>query len=105
MSDGSEGAGTVPNPYRAAVVAARADSVGPAGRLETALGDARRAMEGGAWVGGTADAFAADLSGWTTSVRRAGPAALATFDDALAGMPERVDPDSWYVRWQRMGPL
>lgn len=94
----------VANPYRAAVQRARQSSLAPAGRLAQALRQARTAMDNGAWIGGRADAFAAELDGHRGVVTGAGPEALAEFDAALARLPQIVESDSWYVRWQRMGP-
>ena len=94
----------VPNPYLAAIRQNRASSVEPAHTLATALDKAVAAMEGGAWVGGRADAFHAALTGHRTAARNAGPRSLQEFDDAAAGQPEMVDPNSWQVHWHNLGP-
>ncbi len=94
----------VANPYRAAIVAAKQRSADPAEVLGTALDQAVTAMEAGAWIGGTADGFASSLTGWRSTARRAGSAALEEFDDAVAGQPERVEVNSWQVHWRNLGP-
>src|SRR5689334_17008942 len=94
--------GTIPNPYLAALRAARARSVAPAHTLEHVLDKAVQAMESGAWTGGKADTFAAELTGRRTTVRHGGQQALQELDDAISGMPERVEPSSWYVHWHNL---
>jgi hypothetical protein len=91
----------VPNPYKAAIKAARGQSVSPAATLKTALDKAVTAMESGAWEGGKSDTFYRELSGHRGTVRKASTDSLQEFDDAADGMPSEVPRDSWYVHWAR----
>jgi len=91
------------NPYRAAVASARSACVQPAESLGDVLARARRAMNSGAWTGSGADAFSAELDGHRETLKNAGPAALAEFDEALARLPETVEANSWYVHWRNLG--
>lgn len=92
----------VPNPYLAAIRSKRDMSVGPAETLRTALDVAVTAMDAGAWSGGTADGFYDELTGHRTAARNGADNAIQEFEDAISGMPEMVDSDSWYVRWHRL---
>lgn len=92
----------IPNPYRAAIQAARERSVGPAGTLREALDKAERAFGAGAWSGGKADAFGGSLDGWRTTAGRAATDALDDFDEAIGNQDAMVDPNSWQVRWRNM---
>ena len=94
----------VPNPYLAAIRAAKGRSTAPAHTLGTALDKAVTAMESGAWIGGKADTLAGSLSGWRTTASQAGTNALGEFDDAISGQPEMVEPNSWQVHWHNLGP-
>lgn len=91
----------VPNPYLAAVKQSRAGSVPAVTTLKAALDKAVAAMDGGAWSGGTADAFYSELTTHRTTIRTAGQGGLDTFDASIANQPEMVEPDSWYVHWRR----
>ena len=101
---GDDAEAKVPNPYLAAIKSAKERSSEPAESLRTALEKAGTAMENGAWSGGKADSFAGSLSGWKSTAKHAATAAMNEFDDAIAGQPERVDPQSWQVHWHNLGP-
>lgn len=105
MADGDDEIVMVNNNYRSAIASARTASMSPASRLEDALASARTALESGAWTGAGADDFGADLAGHRSALNAAGPAALETFDDALAAQPLQVPRGSWQVNWNRMGPI
>ncbi|MCW2756496.1 MAG: hypothetical protein JWO46_242 [Nocardioidaceae bacterium] len=94
----------VPNPYRAAIVGAKSGCAPDRQTLRTALDKATAAMQGGAWVGTSGDAFAADLTGWKTDAAKAATDAETEFDEAIAGQPLKVDANSWQVHWHNLGP-
>ena len=98
----AEDEGTIPNPYLAALRSARQRSVAPSHSLEHVLDAAVTAMEAGAWTGGKADAFGAELAGRRTATQRGGQRALQEFDHAISGMPEKVELNSWYVHWHNL---
>ena len=98
----SEEAVEVPNPYRAAIVSARDRARPVAADLDDDLRAAMRAMEAGAWVSTLADAFHTDLTGHAAALGRAADGAMSTFDDAVAGQPERVPDHAWQIRWRNL---
>lgn len=94
----------VNNNYKTALQGARSASYGAAGDLETALRAAQRAVEAGAWGGPMGEDFAGELARYRTVLNEAGPEAIATFDAAIAGQPDRVESTAWQVRWHSSGP-
>jgi hypothetical protein len=98
--------GKIPNPYLAAIKARRQGSHDAAETLRTVLDAAVTAMDNGAWTGGKADGFYAELTGQRTDARTAATRGIAEFDDAISDIvargDEMVDPDSWYVHWHNL---
>lgn len=101
--DEEQGQVMVPNPYLAALRDNRTDAMEPVRELRTSLDDAVAAMDAGAWFSTTADTFYAELTGRQQRLATVRDEALGEFDDAMAGMPEMVDSESWYVRWRNLG--
>jgi hypothetical protein len=98
----------VPNPYLAAIRARKASSEDDARTLRSALDKAVRAMDAGAWVGGAADGFYAELTQRRATARTAADRGMDEFQHAIDGIvargDEMVDPHSWYVHWHNLRP-
>ncbi len=92
----------VPNPYLAALRDNRSDALPHTYALRTAFDDAISAMDQGAWFSTEADRFYAELSQRPTELSRVRDNAIGTFDDAMSGMPQMVEADSPYTRWQNL---
>jgi hypothetical protein len=96
----------VPNPYLAAIRAHRASSADDARTLRTALDRAVSAMDAGAWIGGKADDFYAELTARRTTARNAADNGMDEFQDAIdrivAQGDEMVETNSWYVHWHNL---
>lgn len=96
----------VPNPYLAAIRARKATSEDDARTLRSALDKAVRAMDAGAWIGGKADDFYAELTQRRTTARNAADNGLDEFQDAIDRIVNRgdqmVESDSWYVHWHNL---
>ena len=104
MPDGhhghDDGPDKIPNPYLAALRAARSSAKPHRDPLLNALDGAVRSME----TVMTGSAFATDLMAELKSRRRqcrTGAHAISQFDRAISAEPEKVSPDSWQAHWQQ----
>ena len=92
----------VPNPYLAAIRAKRASAQPTAATLRDDLDAAVAAMDAGAWESTVADGFYTELVGHRGALRTAADGAMGTYDDAIAGQPETVEPRAWQTRWRNL---
>ncbi len=100
---GEDGVTQVPNPYLAALRRRRTESLPHVHDLRTALDEAIRHMDEGAWFSTAADEFYAALTQRRSTLLTVRDNAVGEFDQAISGMPEMVDSTSWYVRWRNLG--
>lgn len=103
MSEGDDGGlPKVDNPFLAAIRGRRAESVPVAAELRARLDRVVTAMENDAWRSTTAEIFEAELTGHRTTLGSGSDGVLTEFDDAIAQQPEKVEWDSWQVRWRNL---
>lgn len=90
------------NPYLLVVGRLERLSTGEVATVRSALSGAEKAMEGGAWTGGGADDFFAELSGHRSAAKRAATKAETDFEDAKRGHDEWIAKDHPDARYQSM---
>ncbi|GEK22911.1 hypothetical protein [Cellulomonas xylanilytica] len=98
----TEEAAPIPNPYLAAIRQHRGQAVPVAADLRDDLDAVVRAMDAGAWLSPVADAFYVDLTGHKQALTTAADGAIATYDSAVRGQPEQVEPGAWQTRWRNL---
>jgi hypothetical protein len=102
---GDEGADDpvmLPNPYLAAIRAARQQATGPAQQLADGLKAVDGAMQANCWQSTVADQFYAELAEQRTTLSRCQTRALEEFDHAISGQPEKVPAGAWQFHWHNI---
>ncbi len=92
----------IPNPYLSAIRSAKESATGPAQELKEGLKSVKSAMEGNCWQSPMADDFFSAIGQHERTLSNCQTNAMAEFDDAIAGQPEKVESTAWQVRWRNL---
>ncbi|MGC3955069.1 MAG: hypothetical protein QM804_12635 [Propionicimonas sp.] len=92
----------VNNPYRAAIEARGAASTDACDDLRAILGDAISAFQGGAWVGGRADATYLEITQLQLDASMVADGVADEFSDAAGAQPQKVLSTAWQVHWRNL---
>lgn len=92
----------LPNPYLAAIRAAKQQAAGPARDLADGLKAVDSAMQANCWQSTAADQFYAELAEQRTTLSRCHTRAMDEFDQAIAAQPEKVQAGAWQFHWHNI---
>lgn len=92
----------LPNPYLAAIRAAKQQAVGPAQSLKEGLKTVDSAMQANCWQSTIADQFYAELAHQRTVLSQCQTNALDEFDNAINSQPESVPAGAWQFHWHNI---
>ncbi|WP_028045498.1 hypothetical protein [Cellulomonas sp. URHE0023] len=92
----------IPNPYLASIEYQRSRAVPTVADLRDDLDAVVAAMDAGAWISSVADAFYTDLVGHRHALGTAADGVVTTYDQAVHGQPDTVEPGAWQTRWRNL---
>ena len=99
---GDEAPTMLPNPYLAAIRAAKQQAAGPAQQLAEGLKAVDSAMQGNCWQSSVADQFYTELAEQRTALSRCHTRAMDEFDQAIGDQPEQVPAGAWQFHWHNI---